>query len=225
MGMGIAATHDLALVLKDLHIVDRGPLADLLVLLGPHLYHPAHVLLRHLGQGQAVIRRKADHAAEAWLRAGHQEGAFAYGTCGRIGQERGKVVVKDVGAGIGRVVHAAGPRVARTEVAGGIVVRPLLDGVLFHLALPGALGAVGRDQDPLARQRVPTPVRVIGEGKLGHRAPSCSAQTLVRHRSGLSCPARDGISISRDRRYFNEGQGRCRPDLANGYDCAILRSD
>lgn len=48
----------------------------------------------------------------------------------------------------------AGARVARAEVAGWIIGRQAFWRDLFHLSLPGTLGALRRDQDPIARERV-----------------------------------------------------------------------
>ena len=67
--------------------------------------------------------------------------------------ERREVVVEHKRARVIGVAQAAGTLVAGAQVAGRVVGRALLDGRRLDLALPGALGAVGRDQDPLAAVR------------------------------------------------------------------------
>jgi hypothetical protein len=76
---------------------------------------------------------------------------------------------------IGRVLCAARARVSRVEVTRRVVARRRGHGRRFSLALPGALGAVRRDEDVLARERVNASVRVCGGVKrLCHR--------MLRHR-------------------------------------------
>ena len=89
-----------------------------------------------------------------------------------FGQKRGKVVVKDVGAGVGGRLYAAGAGVAGAEIAGGVIVERGGSDDLLGLALPGALGAVRRDQHPLAQKRVPAAVRGFEEERVEHKG-SC----------------------------------------------------
>jgi hypothetical protein len=86
------------------------------------------------------------------------------------GQDCRIVVREDERVLVGRVLCAARARVSRAEVARQVVARRRGHGRRFSLALPGALGAVRRDEDVLARERVNASVRVCGGVKrLCHR--------------------------------------------------------
>ena len=67
--------------------------------------------------------------------------------------------------GISAATHA---QVARAEVALWVVFGADVRGGLFDLAEPRALGAVGRDEDPLGPKRVETAVRMFVEMKVGY---------------------------------------------------------
>src|SRR5450759_778742 len=57
--------------------------------------------------------------------------------------------------------YDAGARVARTQIAAGVVIGLRGDGLCFHLPLPGTLRAVRRNQHPFARQRIEPAVRIF----------------------------------------------------------------
>ena len=84
------------------------------------------------------------------------------GGLGHIGQQGGRVVGEHAAACIGGVHGAADARVARAEVAARVVAGRSVFGDGLLLALPGPLAAVGRDEHPLAGQRIAAPVRMLG---------------------------------------------------------------
>ena len=51
-------------------------------------------------------------------------------------------------------MRSSGPFVTRTQIAGRIVRRAVLRGDVFYFPLPGALGAVWRNQNPFAGQNI-----------------------------------------------------------------------
>ena len=76
-----------------------------------------------------------------------------------IGMQRGEIVIEDEGVGIGWIPRASGANVSRAEITIRIIGR---DGVLFlrlGLSLPGPLGPVGRDQNPLPREWIESSMR------------------------------------------------------------------
>ena len=91
----------------------------------------------------------------------------------RVGQQGREVVGEDVGAGVGRVGLAAHTGVAGAQVAVRVVCGA--GGVVggFLLALPGAFGPVGRDENPAVLQRVVATMGVIGKVEHGqHPVPN-----------------------------------------------------
>ena len=177
VGMGIAGAHHGAAVLEDLDVLDLGARAELCGLAGPHLDDAADGGDVHGGEGEVVAGIEAEDAAEAALGFGAEEAGVVdvESGCGNVGLERGEVVFEDVGAGVRRGVVAAGAGVAGAEIAGGVVgQRWRLRGVL-GLALPGALGAMRRDDDPLALEGIPAAVRGLLKDVVDH-ARSCVAR-------------------------------------------------
>src|SRR5690606_4717539 len=73
---------------------------------------------------------------------------------------------------------AAGPLVARAEVAVGVIGRELGRRALLHLAQPGPLRALGRNEDPFAGQRVVAPVGMLEEQCLGLIGHACGSLSL-----------------------------------------------
>lgn len=61
------------------------------------------------------------------------------------------------------IVRSAGPFIARTEIAGGIVLQSRRSGGRFHLPSPGALGAMRRHKHPVAREQIETAMRFLIE--------------------------------------------------------------
>ena len=90
----------------------------------------------------------------ARLRFGEQQAVLLEAVQRRAGLERGEIVIENERAGVGRIAHAAGARVARTQVAGGVVIGLCGAASFFHLPLPGALRAVRRNQHPFAGERI-----------------------------------------------------------------------
>jgi hypothetical protein len=95
-----------------------------------------------------------------WL--GDQErGVVGAGCCGGllVREECGEVVVEGEDTGVGGVVDAAGAGVGGAEIAGGVVGEAGSADGLGGFALPGTLGALRRDENPLAEQRIVAAVR------------------------------------------------------------------
>jgi hypothetical protein len=104
---------------------------------------------------------EAEDAAEAALGFGAQKGRWVEFLVGRldVGEERGEVVVEGEDAGVSGIVDSAGADVAGTEVAGGVVCDGGGSGGGGGFTLPGALGALGGYEDPLAEERIVAAVR------------------------------------------------------------------
>ena len=80
----------------------------------------------------------------------------------RVRQQRREVVGKDVRLRVVRVDLATDARVARAQVAARVMAGTGRVVDVFLLALPGAPGAMGRDQNPAVLQRVVAAMRVFG---------------------------------------------------------------
>ena len=96
--------------------------------------------------------REAQHAADARLAFGHQQPAFVEAVRRRIRPERGEIVIENEGGCVARIACAAGALIAGAQVA----LRVEYSGCaaqrgIFHLALPGPLGAMRRYEYPFAR--------------------------------------------------------------------------
>jgi len=108
-----------------------------------------------------VVGVETEDSAAAALGFGDEEGG-GVAAGGRVwlsgllfvGEERGKVVVEGVDRGVRGIVDAAGTGVRRAEVAGGVVMDCGRGDGLGGFTLPGALRALGGDEDPLAEERV-----------------------------------------------------------------------
>lgn len=61
---------------------------------------------------------------------------------------------ENIGGGIYRIFRATGALIARAEIALGLVRRTRVTYGALLFALPWALGAMGRDKDPVACQGV-----------------------------------------------------------------------
>ena len=100
---------------------------------------------------------EAEDAADATLSLSAEEAGAVDVEMG-VGDvlfERGEVVFEDVGCGVLRGLVATGAGVAGAEIAGWIVGQGLGLCCVLGLALPGALGAMGGDDDPLAFEWIP----------------------------------------------------------------------
>ena len=166
--MRVAGAHHRAPVLEDLDVVDLVHPAEVAVLGGPGVDDAADVGDLHAGEGETVVGMETQHTAEAPFALRLEQGGPALGLGRRgVGQQRRVVVVEDVDVVVDRGLRAAGPFVAGAEVAGRVVVNIGEAGGGIDLALPGALGAVRRDQDPLFAKGIVAAVGVL-EGRFGH---------------------------------------------------------
>ena len=200
----VAGAHHRAAVLEDLHVAHPRQAAEFAVLVGPGVHDLPDGRLRHHAQREVVAGVEADHPADAALGLGDEQAAGLDRLArlvGPVGQQRREVVVEHVGGGVARGGDAAGPGVARAEVAVRVVRRAAGRRGRLHLALPRAGGAVRRHQDPLAGELVEPPVR-SGGAVLRHRGLSSSPTMLRRSGGGrhrgpswcfLSDPARKMI--------------------------------
>ena len=174
----VAGAHHRAAVLEDLDVADPRLPAELQVLLGPGVDDPADLRAGHRTHGHVVAGREADDPAQATLGFGDQEGVGGRRRVDRVGQQRGEVVVEDVGGGVPGRADTAGARVARAQVAVGVVGGSIGDRGRLLLPLPRPGGAVRGNQHPLAGELVETPVRG-GVQVLRHPALSCPLGPLV----------------------------------------------
>ena len=153
----VGAAHDGAFVLKDLHpAIGMPQVGDLLC---PGVDHLADIRHRHLGQGQVVAGRETNHAAGAGYRAGGKQLRLRLIRGGGARQQRREIVLEDVRRCVRRVLFAARPAVPRAQVASRVISGQILRRSLLHLPEPGALGAVRRDQQPLAGERIKASMR------------------------------------------------------------------
>jgi hypothetical protein len=122
---------------------------------------------------------EAEDAATAALGLGDEERRWRGGGGRRgrlrkdVGQQRGEVVVEGEDGFVIGIVDAAGAGVGGTQVAGGVVGEAGRGDRLAGFALPGTLGALRGDEDPLAEERIVAAVgnEIEGAGCGGHRVP------------------------------------------------------
>ncbi|CCJ97409.1 hypothetical protein BN130_4011 [Cronobacter malonaticus 507] len=164
--MRVGAAHRRAFVFK--HLYPRVGFAQLGGLRLPRIHHFFERGQRQLRQRFAVIRREANHAAGAAGALKTHQRIGALRRVRRIGHQRGEIVGKHIGAGVLRVFIPGDTRVAGAEKTIGIVLRQRLFRRRLLRPLPGALGAMRRNQNPLSGQRVITTVRMIHGVKLFH---------------------------------------------------------
>ena len=62
------------------------------------------------------------------------------------------------------------PLVAGAEITLGIVGGQIVLGWTLHLSLPGSLGAMGRDEYPIAVEQIAAAVGMFGRVELGEQA-------------------------------------------------------
>ena len=160
MGVRVGGAHHGAAVLEDLDVVDPGEVAEGGGFVGPGVDDAGDVGDGHAGEREGVVGMEAEDAAEAALGFGDQErGGMGLGVGLDVGEERGEIVVEGEDAGVGGIVLAAGAGVAGAEVAVGVVGEVGSGDGLGGFALPGALGALRGDEDPLAEERIVAAVR------------------------------------------------------------------
>jgi hypothetical protein len=78
-----------------------------------------------------------------------------------VWQQGGEIVGEDESRRVLGVLNAAGSLVAGAQVAARIVGWAPVWRPFLQLALPRPFGSLGRDQQPLARQGIVTPVRLV----------------------------------------------------------------
>jgi len=140
-----------------------------------------------------MARRETHNPADATLslRNKNSPSFDIYARRWRVGFQRGEIVIEDKGVEIGRVPYPSGANVPRAEMTIRIVGQR---GVLFlslSLALPGPLGPVGRDQNPLPRERIESSMRRTLHdlvGKIGCRRIAHSVSGFA-HWVRVSLPA------------------------------------
>ena len=159
MRVRVGAAHGRTLVLEDLHPAPA--FAQFTILLDPGGDDGLDDGRRKLRQRLAVIGREADDARGSPHRHALQERIVGT-VLGRVGQQRREVVGKDVGLRVVGVDLAADARVARAQVAAWVMAGTGCVVDVFLLALPGASGTMGRDQNPAVLQRVVAAMRVFG---------------------------------------------------------------
>ena len=76
-----------------------------------------------------------------------------------VRQQSRKIVIEREDAGVSGIALPVGAQVAGAQVALRIKLRCTQDG--RKPALPGPASALGRDQHPLTRQRIQTPMRAL----------------------------------------------------------------
>lgn len=109
-----------------------------------------------------MARMKADNAARTGDRLAPKERILpTVRVTGFLAQERGKIVVENVSAGVVRVGFATCPRIPWAKIAFWIVRRALVSDRLL-LTLPWAFGAMRRHEDPLPPQGIVAAMRMFG---------------------------------------------------------------
>jgi hypothetical protein len=138
-----------------LDVIDPGEVAEGGGFVGPGIDYAGDVADGHAGKGKGVVGVEAEDSAEAALRFSDEEGGgVRVGVGLDVGEERGEVVVEGEDAGVGGIMSAVGADVGGAQVALGVVGEAGSGGLLGGLALPGALGALRGDEDPLAEKRI-----------------------------------------------------------------------
>ena len=161
MGVGIGGAHHGAAVLEDLHVVDPGMLREGGGFKGPGVDDGGDFGHGHAGERERVVGVKAEDAATAALGLGDEQRGFIRWGRGRVvGQQRGKVVVEGEDGFVVGIVHAAGAGVGGAEITGRVVGEAGGGDGLAGFALPGTLGALRRDENPLAQQGI---VAAVGD--------------------------------------------------------------
>ena len=156
--MRIRRAHHLAPILENLHRGDVGQIAERDRLLDPDVDHALDVGDRHAGQRQIVTRGKAQNAATSRFAFGDKQ-TIAFHIGRRVSLQRLKIIVEHEGVRVVGIAGAAHAQVARTKIAVGVMGERCRRRFRLALALPGALRAVRRHQDPFAGQRIETAVR------------------------------------------------------------------
>ena len=148
MRVRVGAAHRCPFVFKNLH--PRVAFPEVRGLFLPRFNHVFQRFKAQFRQRFAVVWREADHpTGAAGALAAHQR--IVTLRCVRgVGHQGRKVVGKYVGTGVIRIRVAGDPGVARAQETVRIVGRQGLFCRRFLRPLPGALGAMRRNQNPLS---------------------------------------------------------------------------
>jgi hypothetical protein len=161
----VAAAHERALVLEDLHVADEVEGAETRRLVGPGVDHGPDAGDVHIGERQVVARREAEDAADAARGTGAEQLVVERGTGRRLGEQGREVVVERERRGVRRIRGPVRATIAGAEVARRVIRRALVARRRLDLSLPRALQPMGRAEDPLVEERV---VAAMGTGGNGH---------------------------------------------------------
>ncbi len=105
-----------------------------------------------------MTRRKAEHTAASRFAFGDEQ-AVPFRVGRRVSLQRLKIIVEHERVRVVGIASAADAQVPRTEIAIRVMGERRRRRFRLTLALPGALRAVGRHQDPFAGQRIESAVR------------------------------------------------------------------
>ena len=109
---------------------------------------------RHFGQSEIMARRIADDTCCSSQRFQSKQRLQSGFKWRRIGQDRGEIVCEDEGAVIVRIALPIGSDVARAKITLRIIRRERVGGRALKFALPGAHGALRRNQNPFVEQGI-----------------------------------------------------------------------
>ena len=174
--MGVAGAHDFTAIFEDLDVADPGDGGEGGVFAAPELDDFFDLPRGHAAEGQAVLGGVAEDAADAGFGLGAEELGVWLGRKFLLREEGGEIIFEGECFFVIGVDLAVGAGVAGAKVASGIVGAAIGGGRRFLLALPGPVIAVGRDEDPAAREGIPAAVdihTVISE------APAAGRQTKI----------------------------------------------
>ena len=97
---------------------------------------------RRLGQGDIVLGVVTDDARQAVGRPVAIEAGRRRQVGRRVIADAGMIVVKDISAGVGRILLAADARVPRTEITGRVICGNRLLGMVQRFTDSGAILAM-----------------------------------------------------------------------------------
>src|SRR5690606_20744358 len=199
MGVGIAATHELTLVFKNLNMVDKRKSAQFLILFPPNINNILQFVGGELRHGFPVIRGVADHAADTPFAAGDKEVFFCNREVFALRQECGEIVVENknifvLGSGKFARAFISGAKVAFLIISGTIKVLVRCCG----LTLPWSVESVWTDEYPFAREGI---IAAVGlRRNESHGLKNCSGikVNLYCRLSRVNMPEKKYISPRQD---------------------------
>src|SRR6516164_6649290 len=154
MGVRIAGTHHGTAIFENLDVLNVVKRTELLELPSPAIDHSSDIGAVHHGKSQIVFWGKTEHTADSGFGLGDEKIFFVDRAVLAMGQQRREVVVEDENMVVMGVHITRGAPVARAHVTGWIVGELASGAGGFDLALPGALSAVRRDQNPFAGEGI-----------------------------------------------------------------------